>query len=312
MCSLELEMRVKKVTAVMYAPFCPVRLRIKRRGGMFPKKISIKVKLLSVSSSSSFKPKVVSSERASSSNYTDLLSSFQCKSNTDSIIIKYPPTSLGPSNQNVILFGKYHFIKKMRKSITFLIQALMLCNIQIANAYTPVKPSQSTSRSQFFKSVATIAAGATTAIAAPEKSTANDKLYNLSPSEIGAIVEEDLVKNAFLTNGKLTRAIYDEKATFTDEIDTYTLDKWIKGTARLFVGPPGSRVSLDGPIQASEKEVVFRFEEDLMFNIPFKPVVNLSGKVVLERDEKSGLITSYREFWDQDVNTVLKSAKFFN
>ena len=47
-----------------------------------------------------------------------------------------------------------------------------------------------------------------------------------------------------------------------------------------------------------------------MFNIPFKPVVALSGKVVLERDLNTGLIVSYREFWDQDVTTVLKSAKF--
>ena len=49
-----------------------------------------------------------------------------------------------------------------------------------------------------------------------------------------------------------------------------------------------------------------------MFNIPLlKPVVFVSGKVVLERDLDNGLIVSYREFWDQDVITVLKSAKFF-
>ncbi len=65
-----------------------------------------------------------------------------------------------------------------------------------------------------------------------------------------------------------------------------------------------------GSVDANEKEVVFRFDEDLMFNIPFKPVVKLTGKVVLARDESTGLITSYREYWDQDVKTVLKSAKF--
>ena len=37
---------------------------------------------------------------------------------------------------------------------------------------------------------------------------------------------------------------------------------------------------------------------------------SLSGKVVLTRDEKTGLITSYREYWDQSVNDVLKTAKF--
>ena len=165
------------------------------------------------------------------------------------------------------------------------------------------------SRSQFLKtviaSVGTAALNPLNAIA-----DANNKQLNLAPNVIASIVEEDLVKNAFLTNGKLTRSIYDEKAIFTDEIDTYKLDQWIKGTSRLFVGPPGSRVGLVGPVEATETEVVFRFEEDLMFNIPFKPVVNLTGKVVLARDEQSGLITSYREFWDQDVKTVLKSAKF--
>jgi hypothetical protein len=63
-------------------------------------------------------------------------------------------------------------------------------------------------------------------------------------------------------------------------------------------------------MEADDKKIEFRFEEDLMFNIPFKPVVNLSGKVILERDEKTGLITSYREYWDQDVKTVLMTAKF--
>ena len=164
-----------------------------------------------------------------------------------------------------------------------------------------------TSRSQFVKTILTSAAAATIL---PSVSIASDKQLNLAPNEIASIVEDDLVKNAFLTNGKLTRSIYDEKAIFTDEIDTYGLDQWIKGTSKLFVGPPGSRVALVGPVEASEKAIVFRFDEDLMFNIPFKPVVKLSGKVVLARDANTGLITSYREFWDQDVKTVLKSAKF--
>lgn len=103
--------------------------------------------------------------------------------------------------------------------------------------------------------------------------------------------------------------VYDESATFTDEIDEYTMDKWIKGTKSLFV-PSGSRVSLVGDVDVSTKAVSFRFDESLMFNIPFKPVCSLSGKVVLERDENTGLITSYREYWDQSVNEVLKTAKF--
>jgi len=136
-----------------------------------------------------------------------------------------------------------------------------------------------------------------------------EKLTNLSNDQIAKIVMSDMVDKSFLVTALISREIYDESATFTDEIDTYTLDKWVKGTQRLFVSE-GSNVQLEGDVNATDLEVTFRFKEDLMFNIPFKPVVSLSGRVVLKRDENSGLITSYREFWDQDVGAVLKSAKF--
>ena len=136
-----------------------------------------------------------------------------------------------------------------------------------------------------------------------------NKLVNLSDAELKEIVRQDVVDHKFLTNGKLTRSIYDESATFTDEIDSYTMDKWIAGTQKLFVGDK-SRVDLVGDIDVSRERIEFGFDEDLMFNIPFKPVVSLTGKVVLQRSPDTGLITSYQEFWDQDVATVLKSAKF--
>ena len=117
---------------------------------------------------------------------------------------------------------------------------LAASSITLSAAYTPsTVPS---SRSQFLKTIVSSAAAATIL---PSSSFALDnKQLNLPPNVIAAIVEKDLVENAFLTNGKLTRSIYDEKAIFTDEIDTYGLDQWIKGTSKLFVGPPGSRVAL--------------------------------------------------------------------
>lgn len=78
------------------------------------------------------------------------------------------------------------------------------------------------------------------------------KRKNLAPTEMAKVVREDIEKNQFLVTGKLTRDVYDETgtewlelptlhvtadkltvlgprltrpATFTDEIDTYTLDK---------------------------------------------------------------------------------------
>ena len=106
---------------------------------------------------------------------------------------------------------------------------------------------------------------------------------NLDANELKEIVRHDVEDNKFLANGKLTRSIYDESASFTDEIDTYTMDKWIVGTQRLFVGDQ-SNVKLVGDIDVKDDRVEFRFDEDLMFNIPFvKPVVRLTGKVVLQR-----------------------------
>jgi len=144
----------------------------------------------------------------------------------------------------------------------------------------------------------------------PSTAVTNEKQYNLSPEKIAAIVEADVVERSFLTNGDLTRSIYSESATFTDEIDTYKLEPFMKGTAKLFVGPPSSKLKLVGNIEASDTEISFRFDEDLMFRIPFRPVVHITGKVVLKREVDTGLISSYQEFWDQDVKTVLKSAKF--
>jgi hypothetical protein len=138
-------------------------------------------------------------------------------------------------------------------------------------------------------------------------SVTNEKL-GLSNAELKSIVRSDLVEKQFLVTGDLTRSIYKPTATFTDEIDTYGMDQWMKGTQKLFVGSK-SDVRLVGDVEVSPEKVEFRFDEDLMFNIPFKPVVSLSGKVVLTRDE-TGFITSYREFWDQDVATVLRTAKF--
>ncbi|GMH71157.1 hypothetical protein TrLO_g13276 [Triparma laevis f. longispina] len=134
------------------------------------------------------------------------------------------------------------------------------------------------------------------------------KQINLTPNSIASIVKSDVLDRQFLASAKLTRSIYSESATFTDEIDTYTLPKWIKGTQALF-NSENSKVLLVGDVTATENEVTFRFDENLQFNIPFKPICKLSGKVVLKRGE-DGLIISYREYWDQSVNSVLKTAKF--
>mmetsp|Transcript_16859 Transcript_16859/g.26313 ORF Transcript_16859/g.26313 Transcript_16859/m.26313 type:complete len:214 (-) Transcript_16859:283-924(-) len=182
-----------------------------------------------------------------------------------------------------------------------------------SNKHTGKRKHNTLNRADFLRE--TLVAATASGIAVPsiaQAAATEEKMTNLSNADLAAILTRDVAENQFLVSADITRAIYDEGATFTDEIDTYTMDKWIIGTKRLFVAEK-SRVSLVGDVQVSDdgSKAEFRFDEDLMFRIPFLyPVVSLTGKVVLERDVKTGLITSYREFWDQDVATVLKGAKF--
>ena len=64
--------------------------------------------------------------------------------------------------------------------------------------------------------------------------------------------------------------IYDESCTFTDEIDTYQKDKFIKGTQALFVGSE-SNVELLGDVDVLEngKKIQFRFQETLACLVKF-------------------------------------------
>jgi hypothetical protein len=135
--------------------------------------------------------------------------------------------------------------------------------------------------------------------------------WNVSDEELLQIVQSDLLERQFLVTGNITQSIYLPTATFTDEIDTYTMDQWMKGTQQLFVGDQSHVRLIDDTLTITPQQIEFRFDEDLMFNLLpiFRPVVSLSGKVILTRDIPTGLITSYREFWDQDILTVLKSAK---
>mmetsp|Transcript_10598 Transcript_10598/g.23677 ORF Transcript_10598/g.23677 Transcript_10598/m.23677 type:complete len:229 (-) Transcript_10598:81-767(-) len=152
--------------------------------------------------------------------------------------------------------------------------------------------------------------------AGAERASAEDggvveaKRTGISDEELRAAVAKDVTEKQFMVTGSLTRGLYDESCTFQDDIDTYTLDKWLKGTALLFKNDY-SKMELDGPITVTSKEVSFRWTEQLMFNIPvLLPKVPLTGTLVLTRGA-DGLFTSYREKWDLPVWKVLLSAKLF-
>ena len=136
------------------------------------------------------------------------------------------------------------------------------------------------------------------------------KQRGLSAAALQKVVEEDLVERQFLVTGRLTRSIYDESCTFQDEIDTYTLSKWIKGTGALFVASKSHVDIVPGSLKADDSEVRFRFAEDLCFNLPLvQPIVPLTGTLILTRDPESGLIVKYKEIWDESLSDVLKKTR---
>jgi hypothetical protein len=139
-------------------------------------------------------------------------------------------------------------------------------------------------------------------------SFATDKLKNLEPEKIAKIVKDDITIRKALASADFTREIYDESCKFQDEIDTYDINTYVKGTKALFDADKSS-INLIGEVKASEKEVTFDFDETLTFNIPFKPRVTLSGKVKLDRGD-DGLIVYSREYWDQSIAQVISTAKF--
>ncbi|CAB9511552.1 expressed unknown protein [Seminavis robusta] len=192
-----------------------------------------------------------------------------------------------------------------------LVGTILSCFFLVAAVTGLQSVEPSVSRGRFLGSSVAAAAGLLvgTTPYSTKTNAAEEKLLNLSNDKLKEIIQKDVVEKQYLCNGQLTRSVYDESATFTDEIDTYQLDQWITGTQKLFVGE-NSQVRLVGDINVSDEAVEFRFDEDLQFRIPLRPTVALTGKVILKRDPSSGLITSYQEFWDQDVSTVLKSAKF--
>jgi len=137
----------------------------------------------------------------------------------------------------------------------------------------------------------------------------DNKLVNLDNNKIASIVTDDIIKRQALITADFTRDIYNENCKFQDEIDTYEINQYIKGTKALF-NAEKSHVDLIGNVEADKDFVKFAFSEKLTFNIPFSPAVTLTGKVKLTRDPENGLISYSREYWDQSVNKVLSTVKF--
>ena len=103
----------------------------------------------------------------------------------------------------------------------------------------------------------------------------------------------------------LTRTLYDEACTFQDEIDTYELDKFIKGTSKLFVADR-SHVDLTSARDRDGRERRVQVQGGPCFNIPLQT----DGLCVRPRRFGTGPIVGplrqIRVYWDQKPNDVLR------
>ena len=102
-------------------------------------------------------------------------------------------------------------------------------------AWTTSLVETSKSRRNFLSSIVASGGALVIVTTTDPPAMAADRL-TMSDEELKKIVKEDILKRQFLVTGNLTPEIYKPTATFTDEIDTYKMDQWMKGTQKLFVG----------------------------------------------------------------------------
>lgn len=150
-----------------------------------------------------------------------------------------------------------------------------------------------------------VAPGAAPAADSKGPAAPGAKSRGLSEAELTKRLLTDIVDNQFMVTGKVSEDLYSDAAKFTDEIDTYDLKNFAKGTGMLFdAGRSEFKLVGDLEFSNSGKTIRYRFDEILSFKIPLQPRSRVSGVVELTRGE-DGLLTQYREFWDQAVPAVL-------
>lgn len=149
--------------------------------------------------------------------------------------------------------------------------------------------------------------------AAAAVSSSSKKLYNLSNEDLAAIIKQDCREKQFLYTADMTKAIYDDAATFKDGsgIDgSYPMEAWIRGCNLLFDAGQSQCKILEHTMSVTNQQVWFRFTETLTFRTMWQPRVYLTGTVVMKRDPQTGLIMSYEEQWDQDMNEIFRRTQF--
>lgn len=148
---------------------------------------------------------------------------------------------------------------------------------------------------------------------APAAAVAAEKLYNLPHDELAEIIKRDCRERQFLFTADMTRAIYDDDATFKDGSDldgSYPMEAWVRGCNFLFDANRSQCKILEHTLSVTDQQVWFRFTETLTFKTLLQPRVYLTGTVVMKRDPKTGLIVSYEEKWDQGMSEIFRRTQF--
>ena len=141
-----------------------------------------------------------------------------------------------------------------------------------------------------------------------------EKLTNLSDHDLAQIIKSDIQsKNSLVQAAQMTKAIYDDTCKFKDgsNLDgSYPMASWILGCHMLLQPEKSTTKMVENSLLVTSSYATFRFESDLQFRAPFSPRVSFEGRVVMRRDDRTGLIKSYEEFWDEDVSDIVQRATF--
>lgn len=139
-----------------------------------------------------------------------------------------------------------------------------------------------------------------------------EKLYHLSRDSMREMLLQDVHQRNSLVTADFTRSMYEDTCRFQDGsgLDgAYPMKPWILGCKLLFKGSKSQTTICEESLVVTSDQISFRFESDLEFRGPFSPQVALTGQIMMTRNPLTGLISSYREFWDKDVFEIVKEAR---
>ena len=161
--------------------------------------------------------------------------------------------------------------------ITVLVAAAAACQ-----AMSVPSPKLSTRR-LFLAGAAAVPIAAHGPPASALGSAADKKRTGLSPTDIAAVVTSDVEERKFMVTADFDRTVYSEKCTFTDETNSFEINKFVSEAVR--------RVHL------GSQAYLARRGDGGRHHFPLKPIVSLTGpRIHMTTRDSDGLIDSHGEY----------------